>query len=200
VTENTLEPSSNIPAAVPLARARDWWARYCHPRDGDPGVRARLRRCHSATDALSIRPAIILARQCGAPSRLVPANEWKLVRGLNLARVLAHVTNDDRARFPMQAAGWKSFPSDRKAEAAAERPLLSELRFRRLIDADSGEEQVTAFVRLVHLLDGTVNIEELARAFLFWNDYTKKRWTFDYYAAGIAAPQALPTNDEDDDA
>lgn len=200
MTAETVNPASESKAGLEI-RAREWWARYCGARDADPGVRARLRRCRTPVEALSVRPAIVLARQLGVPQALPEREEWRLIRALNLARVLAHVTNDDRSRTPMQAAGWRSFPGERKESDVPDgRPILSELRFRRLIDVESGEEQVTAFVRLVRQLDGSVDVAGLAKAFLYWNDRTKKRWAFDYYAAGIAAPRDLSTISEDDEA
>lgn len=109
----------------------------------------------------------------------------------------------------MQAAGWKTFAGSRKeSDAGADRPVLAEGRFRRLLQTTDGEDQVAAFVRLVALLGGTVNIDALARDFLDWNhptrgDRVRERWAFLYYAAADAAPPP-PTDDldstaEDDD-
>jgi CRISPR system Cascade subunit CasB len=193
MTAPTLETAESTPVA------RTWWTRYCHPRDGDPGVRARLRRCRTPIEALSVRPALTLARQLKIPRVVSGKNEWRLVQALNLARALAHVTADDRSQTPMRAAGWKKFPGERKeSDAGEDRPVLSELRFRRLIEVERGEEQVVGFVRLIHLLDGRADVAELANAFLYWNDSTRKRWTFEYYAAGDAAPHDLSTTSEDE--
>jgi CRISPR system Cascade subunit CasB len=104
----------------------------------------------------------------------------------------------------MQAAGWRSFPNDRReSDAGEDRPRLSEARFRRLLEVGSGEEQVAAFVRLVRLLDGEMNVAVLATDFLDWTDpvrgeRVRSRWAFDYYAAGMAAP-AVPPGSEGDE-
>jgi len=116
-------------------------------------------------------------------------DDWRITSALDLARVLAHIREDDPRQRPMQAAGWKSFPGDRRESDAGEgRPRLSEARFRRLLHSGRGEERVSAFARLIALLGGTVNVAELANDFWHWNDRTKRRWAFDYYAAGIATP------------
>jgi CRISPR type I-E-associated protein CasB/Cse2 len=193
------------PDPVP-ARALAWWGRYCEPEHGDPGQRAALRRCRSATDAITIPAAVSLARQVGALRERATDRDRRLHAALNLARVLAHVTQHV-PEAPMRAAGWKSFPNDRKeSEAGEDRPRLAEARFRRLLQVAGEEEQVVAFTRLVALLDGATNVATLAADFLDWTHPTRgpkvrQRWAFDYFAAGVAAP-ADPTEhaptDEDE--
>ncbi|HEV2643567.1 MAG TPA: type I-E CRISPR-associated protein Cse2/CasB, partial [Candidatus Elarobacter sp.] len=101
---------------------------------------------------------------------------------------------------PMQLAGWKSFPSDRENDAA-NRPRLSEARFRRLLQVEGREEQVAAFVRLIALTDSTMNVSAIGTDFLRWGDErTRQRWAFDYYAAGIATPQDNTTTTPSEDA
>ena len=186
------------------ATALKWWMRYCDPLEGDGSTSARLRRCRSAVDALGIKPAISLAQRLGYVSVATHRDDDRPLIALNLARVLSHVrANDPRGR-PMRSAGWKHFAGDRKeSDAGEDRPLLSEARFRRLLDTERGEEQVVAFARLLGLLGGTVNVAALAEDFLYWDDRTKRRWSFDYYAAANAAPERMPTaavmSNEDDD-
>lgn len=179
------------------ARALEWWQRHCHPVEGDAATRARLRRCRSATDAVGIPAAIYLARSLGALSETRTEDDYQVTAAINLARVLAHVTQHIETQRPMQTAGWRSFPGERReSEAGEDRPMLSEVRFRRLLTAARGEEQVSAFVRLIALLGGAVNIAALAEDFIYWNDRTKRRWAFDYYAAGMAAPTDVDTFEE----
>lgn len=176
------------------ARVLDWWTQYCHPLDGDPAVRARLRRCRSATDALGVPAAIDLARRTGA----VAAGREAVA--LDLARVLAHVTANT-GEPPMRAAGWKRFPGDRKeSDAGDERPRLSEVRFRRLVRAERGDELTDAVIRLMAMLDGGVSVPRLAEDFWWWNDQIRQRWAFDYYAAGVAAPNDVDDPDSPDPA
>lgn len=186
-----------------------WWQRLRDPRRGDPGTLAELRRSRSTSEAARVREAIALARRLGGGR--VDAPDFQVHASLDLARVLAHVKEHDPRQHPMQAAGWKRFAGTRKeSDAGADRPVLAEGRFRRLLQTGDGEEKVTAFTRLVALLGGTVNVDALASDFLWWNhpahgERVRERWAFLYYAAGDAAPDApadepAPTSDEDDDA
>lgn len=188
-------PNRNAaPAKPPGAggRALDWWRYYCDPsREGhDPGTRAQLRRCDSPVDAAAVPAAVSLARRVGAFTG-DEGDAWRDAAALNLARVLAHV-REHADQQPMRAAGWKTFAGDRsEADAGEDRPLLSEVRFRRLLTTGPGEEQVAAFVRLVALLDGAANVAALADAFLKWEhpyfgEQVRKDWATDYFAARSA--------------
>lgn len=188
------------------ARALGWWRRHVDPANGkvDPATRARLRRARSHLDVLRIEPAVALARQLGAAPKSRAAPAWRTYAALDLARVLAHV-KEHESRHPMRAAGWKRFPYETtESEAGADRPLLSDARFKRLLETGEGEEKVLAFTRLVALLGGTVNVPQLANDFLVWNhpehgDRVRERWAFEYLHAGSAAPD-LPAIDSDTDA
>lgn len=195
-------PSTPVAGDFHGRRALEWWRQHCHPVSGDPGTRARLRRARSRLDLLQISAAADLARRLRAvpPTRAAP--DWLLHAALDLARVLAHV-KEHELRHPMEAAGWKSFPRDRKeSDAGADRPRLSGARFKRLLETGDGDEKVAAFTRLIALLDGAVNVERLASDFLMWNhpehgDRVRERWAFHYFAAGSAAP-AAPSIDAED--
>jgi CRISPR system Cascade subunit CasB len=145
---------------------------------------------------MSVPSAVSLVRRLGGGNTDRSANDWTVTEGLNLARVLAHVRDHDPVQRPMRAAGWKVFPEQGSgSEAGGERPLLSEVRFRRLLSAGRGEEQVSAFTRLIAQLGGIVHVPALAEAFWYWNDRTKRQWAFEYYAAGSASP-VLSLQDE----
>jgi CRISPR type I-E-associated protein CasB/Cse2 len=94
----------------------------------------------------------------------------------------------------MRTLGWKRFPGERKeSEAGEDRPVLSEARFRRLLQSGAGEERVASFTRLVKLLGHTVKVDDLAGDFMRWEHPTygprvRERWVFLYYAAGEGAP------------
>lgn len=188
----TTDAATSIPE-----RAFAWWQQNCGPAARDPAVRARLRRCRSTVDAVREPAAIALSRRLGG-LREGSTTLWQ-DRTLDLARVLSHVREDDGLR-PMRAVGWRSFPGhkDENEAASAERPDLSEVRFRRLLETPAGEPLVMAFIRLIRLLDGRINVRLLASDFLYWNDRTKKQWAFDYYAAAIAAPADEPSTQEID--
>jgi CRISPR system Cascade subunit CasB len=163
------------------AIARRWWKEITDTTRGDRGALAMLRRCDSPTDAVTITPAIDLARQLARVS-----SEERFRDALGLAIVLANARRESDKRL-MKAAGWKSFPGDRAGTDSAERPVLSELRFRRLLQTGS-DGKIEAFRRLIRMLDGSVNIYDLAESYLYWGEKTKQRWAFEYFAVGQSAP------------
>lgn len=182
-------------------RAYEWWRDSCGSEGRGAATRAQLRRCRSNTEAAAIPAAVALARRLGALRQDVRPFDPHIDAALGLARVLAHVDENASDR-PMRAAGWKSFPKDGgKDSSGEEQPRLAEARFRRLLEVERGERQVTAFARLVALLGGSVNVAALSRDFLRWeDDNTRRRWAFDYYAASIAAPPSDDTTTSEDDA
>lgn len=205
---STTAPPTDAPARPRGAggHALDWWRSYCDPATADPGARAQLRRCESPTDAAAIAAAVGLARRLGAFA--AGADDRRITDALNLARVLAHV-REHAPGPPMRAAGWKSFAGDRReSDAGEDRPLLSEVRFRRLLATGLEEEQIAAFVRLVAILDGAVDVAALAEDFLDWShpwrgERVRKEWAVDYFAARaagftVAAPTTTDITAEDD--
>lgn len=142
------------------------------------GARARLRRARSRAEAAAEPTALSLLR-------MLPERETE--GALDLARVLAHVRTHEGRHRVMQRAGWKRFPEGKDSDVGDERPLLSEVRFRRLLQTEPGNAWVTAIVRLVAQLDGVVNVDDLARDFLAWYDpdrreQVKIKWAKEYYA------------------
>ena len=68
------------------------------------------------------------------------------------------------------------------------------LRFRRLLEAAPGDDQLTAFRRMVALAGGSLPLRDLARSLLDWNDERRRRWIYDYWNAG--QPMTAPTAEE----
>lgn len=166
--------------------ARSWWMRVCSPARGDPGARARLRRCRDRVESFMSPEALQLART------LVPTREdgEQLGAAMDLARVLSHIKADSR-EHPMRAVGWAVFPRD--DAPGGDRPRLAPNRFKRLLQATDGEERVDAFIRLIALLDGQANVAEITDAFHWWNHpdgRVRQQWAFIYYNAANAAPVA----------
>jgi CRISPR type I-E-associated protein CasB/Cse2 len=109
-------------------------------------------------------------------------------RVLDLARVLAHVSEDSDVH-PMRAVGWPVFPGTRRENDVERGPRLGEARFRRLLQSDAGEDLVVQFIRLVALMGGCANVAALSDAFRWWDHpdgRTKQQWAFQYFNAGSA--------------
>jgi len=178
--------------------ARRWWqelrpdaTRGRRPR-GDPGALAALRRAQTPLDAMLVPAFWELRRRLAG---YAGDREWREKRVAVLAIVLAHIREDDPGRTLARAVGWRRLDDKEGA-------LLSELRFRRLIEARTAEELRGEFVRLVRLLKGTANVADCARSLLYWTDWQgriRRDWAFDYYAAGIAKPDEEEAAAGDDD-
>lgn len=190
-------------AAATDALARRWWTAYCGP-NRDAANRARLRRSRTPLEALLVPATLELARWLGVRAEREDS-AWRTAAVADLARVLSHIRQDTPGQAPMRAAGWKSFPGDRKeSEAGGDRPRLAEARFRRLLQSDGGDELVTSFTRLIALLGDAADVGQIARDFLDWShpargDAVRRRWAVDYYAAAWpAAPdESTPTKESD---
>lgn len=162
------------------ARAQRWWHTLqpdpATGRRGDRAALARLRRCSSVSAAMQDEAALLLFRDLGASG---PGD----LPGVGLvAAVLAHV-REDRPGTVARLVGPDSLE---KPETA----LLKPLRFRRLMEADSPDERLAAFRRLVALTGGTLPVRDLATALLDWNDHRRTRWVYDYW--NVARPDATP--------
>lgn len=162
--------------------ASDWWARLDRE---DRAARAQLRRCQTPLEALLV-PATFRLMPAAARADDRRAPYYGVV-----AATLAHVREDDPDRKPVARAIGRATINDDEA-------LLSELRFRRLLEADTPEELMTGMRRLVRIAGGRVHVDDLARSILNWGDAVKRRWAFDYYAAGIARPEPEKSETQDE--
>ena len=119
-----------------------------------------------------MEPATLdLARQLGAG--------WvDLGRVAVAAAVLAHVREDIRGASAARQLG----PSPAGT-------AMSWLRFRRLLQAGTEDELVTAFRRAVALAGGRMNVPDLGSSLLNWTDGRRRRWVMDYHNAPAPAGQ-----------
>jgi CRISPR system Cascade subunit CasB len=67
-------------------------------------------------------------------------------------------------------------------------PVLSPLRFQRLMRASDGDLAV-GLRRAIPMVGRTCNVARLGRDLLFWNEITRTRWCFDYF--GAEAPREV---------
>ena len=169
--------------AVDAAAA--WW-RDLQPdpdtqRRGDRASLAKLRRCATVAEAMSEPAAVALFRRIGA------TRPDELCCIATLAAVLAHLREDPAEGRVARRLG-PDYPE------APETARMSPLRFRRLLEAAPGDDQLTAFRRMVALAGGSLPLRDLARSLLDWNDERRRRWIYDYWNAG--QPMTAPTAEE----
>ena len=152
--------------------AYDWW-RSLNPENAEQSghqraALARMRRAATPVEVMQEPEALrLIARLPKNPSRVAM-----------LAGILAFVREYD-GQCVARAVGRRELDDDKSA-------LLSESRFRRLLQEPAGE-LMEPMRRLVRMTKGTLNVHDLSRSVLYWGDGVKKRWIFDYYAVGLAA-------------
>ena len=150
----------------------DWWRRL-NPEDSQQSghqraALARLRRATTAIEVMQEPEALrLIARLPRNPERVAV-----------LAGILAFVRETDDRRVA-RAVGRTALDDDKSA-------LLSESRFRRLLQTSAGD-LLAPMRRLVRMNKGTCNVRDLTNSILYWGDRVKKRWIFDYYAVAMAA-------------
>jgi len=166
--------------------ARQWWrvlqpdAERARPQDrsGDRAALARLRRAATLAEAVAEEATLDLWRRLGLK------DPTRLPRVAAIAHVLAQVRQDGD-RPVMRVVGRETFANEDSAR-------LKPIRFRRLLAAREDEELMREMRRLVQIAERGLDVGHLAASMLYWNDATRARWTFDYFAAGHAAPDAEP--------
>jgi CRISPR system Cascade subunit CasB len=132
----------------------------------DTAMRAELKRCAEPTEVFF----------CPAYHDLVRGLEaWGARRRATvavIAGVLAHVKRHEASEsFARQMARHKS----------REKAVVAASRFRRLIRTENREDLFMPLVRVVRLLDGVVNVADLAESIFFWGDPRRRDWACAYY-------------------
>ena len=166
--------------------ARHWW-KDMQP-DGnraDPAALAMLRRASTPVEALMLPvPAVMRLR-----ALLAEADWHGSEKRLGvLAATLAHVRKD---RPDIRMARLLGPP----APGAA--PILSPLRFQRLLAAEGEEELMIQFRRIVAIADRTANIDDLTKSILKWDEDRKVRWVFAYWGDSASGQQAAQQEAEE---
>jgi CRISPR system Cascade subunit CasB len=147
--------------------AARWW-RELQP---DRAALARLRRAATPIEAAEEPATIDLARR-------LRATEHDLETVALCTAVLAHVRQDDTLLTAQRLGGWTNG-----------RPLVSLMRFRRLLQAETAADRLIHFRRAVALANQTLNVADLAEALLDWSERRRIAWIFSYHNA---PPPNLP--------
>jgi len=155
---------SGQPAADRLV---EWWIAL----DGDPGGRAELRRCRSEMEA-AMHPAV--ARFC---YRLRPHMAEERAWEGRVAMILGLAAHLDPHAMEDVLHSTKTIP---ERMAQGERPRVSELRFRRLLQRRR-HELYAPMVRLLRLLDHRVGLLDLASTVYYWGDGVRREWAYTYF-------------------
>jgi CRISPR system Cascade subunit CasB len=176
--------------------ARRWWnSLQDTQKGGDRAALARLRRVAMPMEALEEPAVFELYKSLGFGKSENEIGNW-LPRVAIVAAVLAHIKED---ATPSESGFRRRF-----AEIlghGGERPLMSPLRFKRLLSTAEDRDLLIAFRRAVALAGGrNIDVGDVAASLLDWSERRRMRWAFDYYGAGIAAPkQSQSASDKDED-
>lgn len=139
-----------------------WWKDL----DTNRGDRADLRRCKVPEDVFFV-PAYHRLRQL-----MKPFGSSDDPLGV-VAGVLSHVNAyDGSEKFACQLA---------RMPPGKDSPVMSSLRFRKLLSIRDSTTLFREGIRAVRLLDGAVNIPDLAQGLYWWNGGTRKEWAVSYY-------------------
>ena len=154
--------------------AAKWYGRTLD-ETGDPALRgkrraarARLRRARTPLEVMQEPEALRLIEELSGerPDRVAV-----------LAGILAFVEETDERKFA-RAIGC--------AALGDETAIVSEIRFRRLLQTPGGE-LLDPMRRLIRLAGGKANVRDMAFSVLRWGDGVRKRWIFDYYGVSTSA-------------
>ncbi len=148
-------------ADKPLGQAlKKWW----NDLQGRKGDRAELCRAKTVEDVILLP---VFQRACVRFSHYFQEeNNWEY-RLAAILGLLAHIRKPWNEALAMQMAGKP-------------KPVVSELRFRRLIQRDR-EELYISMIRVLRLLGNKANLHDVANSVYDWGDKVKQDWAFDYF-------------------
>jgi len=141
-------------------------------------ARAELRRCASVQQVMLTPAFTRLLRKFQTFTSEQKLNEYQLAIIVGL---VSHLKFDaesvvlEKSRDPVD-----KLVSQMAELVSSDRPLVSELRFRRLIQCDR-DDLYPAMIRIIRLMKGRANLFGLAQSVYFWGDSIKKRWAYAYF-------------------
>jgi len=144
-----------------------WWKEL----QDDHGRRAELKRCDTV-NAVIMTPAF--QRFFHQLRHDLPECDWQaeqLAAVIGLAARVKRIVEKTDANTKLAAS-----MAARKGDSA----LVSELRFRRLLQCDR-KKLYGSLIRILRLLDDTADLYDLAESVYFWGESVKKAWAYAYF-------------------
>jgi len=145
-----------------------WWKSL----DDNRGDRAELRHCDDLLQVIQTPAFQRIRRQLLEIGLKLEDSE-----GDHLAAVIGLVAHVTSAADP---ALQKALPPLAQAFSEGDKPAVSPLRFRQLLDTRTDDELFTRLRRVLPLVKDRVNVFHLANAVFYWGDAVRKRWIYDY--------------------
>jgi CRISPR system Cascade subunit CasB len=138
-----------------------WWRSL----ENNRGDRAELRRCADLLQVMQTEAFHAARRRLIAVGLSEDAS-----RSPRLAAIVALAAH-------VKAVSEESLPT---AFSSGDKPPVSALRFRQILEAVDDDELFSRLRRVLPLIDGRVNLAALASDVWFWGDSVRKRWVYDY--------------------
>jgi CRISPR system Cascade subunit CasB len=149
--------------------ALDSWLWHLNDNHGE---RAAIRRCRDQQE-VALQPSFVrfAVREFGAKPH--DLSRLAMICGLSahLKPEAAKTVFASDLALPRQMA---------KHRGDSKSPIVSSLRFRRLLQLDRNH-LYRPMVRIIRMLDGAANLYDLADSMYFWGDHVQRRWAFDYF-------------------
>lgn len=166
-----------------------WWRGLTENREGENagkgpnrrGEWAELRRCRSPDEVLLTEAYHRIRNKILETGLRVYDEEQFDVRFASVVGLMANV----KKTKPVGKHDSLGVQMARRRENSDD-ARLSGLRFRRLLQIDGRDDLYGALRRVIRLLDGVVDVNQLAKDVYYWRPETsnkvRKRWARDYYA------------------
>lgn len=148
----------------PLGQGLEKWWQGLEDRRGD---RAVLRRAKNVQE-IALLPEFHRALQKVRPF-FKKEKHWE-DQMAPVFGLLSHVRNHTDGKLALQMA------------QPSESPVVSELRFRRLIQKEQRTDLYPALIRILRILKGKTDLYDLARSVYYWGPNIKKQWAYDYFS------------------
>lgn len=168
--KNTFHPDTSAGKKL-----KEWWLDLC-AHNGD---RAELRRAKDF-EGLVLSPATIQLILALKETDLGKHGGW-MDRMPIIAGLAAHLDTSENVRQTIlqKPAQTPSLPLA-MVRKEGDRPVVSELRFRRLLRYER-KDLYRPMVRILSLLDNRANLFELAEVVFWWGPKIKKQWALMYF-------------------
>lgn len=165
--------------------ASNWWYRTFSPQlETGRATRARLRRCTTPIDTITIEAVHDLHAHLADGDRRASPDQLALI-----AITLAHVEQDGGQRLAM-------ILGSRQTRSTAR--LLSEERWARLINIERREELIAPMRRALAMIGRqAVNVRALADDLYWWSERTRIEWSYQYFGAEASAPDLTRQKEPD---
>ena len=161
----------------------EWWRQTFGSDDGVARMaRARLRRCTTAVEVLTIESVHDLNRVLRDLDYCPSSDQLALI-----TVALAHVDGVGEEKLARLFGHQVTKDSPRK---------LSTLRFQRLVHTNERAQLIGPLRRAMAIVrQSQINVAALSTDLYYWNERVRSEWCFQYFGAANAEPDKYQTGD-----